>query len=152
MVDSGSGSSPKRHLHPVAALQALADGPGADPLRRAMWLDALDQRLRPLLPPGLAAHARLANVDGNRLVYLVDAPAWHARLRLASTPLLEAARSFGLGVTHLVVRTRRLPPAPDAAPQRQVNRMSQRARETLDAALASLREDLDDRKERPRRS
>nr|WP_243720475.1 DUF721 domain-containing protein [Luteimonas aestuarii] len=80
-------------------------GQSGDPVRRALWLDALDRRLQPLLPRGVAAHARLANVDGQRLVYLVDSPVWHARLRMAAPGLVDAARSIGLEVTDLVVRT-----------------------------------------------
>lgn len=140
MSQSGSRSRTGRRREATTALQALTDGPGADPIRRALWLEALDLRLRPLLPPGLAAHAQLANVDGNRLVYLVDAAAWNARLRLASTSLLDAARSIGLDVTHLVVKTRRTPLQPQTAPQRPVPRMSQASRTALDAALASLRD------------
>lgn len=141
MSGSDERSRPSRRLDAVAALDALADGPGADPLRRALWLDALDLRLRPLLPPALAAHAQLANVDGSKLVYLVDAPAWNARLRLASTPLLDAARSIGLEVTHLVVKTRRQPRrAPEVEPRPVVDRMSEGTRAALESALASLRE------------
>lgn len=140
MVESGSRSTQGRRRKTTTALQALADGPGADPVHRALWLDALDLRLRPLLPPGLAAHTRLANVDGSRLVYLVDAPAWNARLRLASTSLLDAARSVGLDVTHLVVKTRRQPPVPTSAPPPPVRRMSPAAQASLQAALDSLRE------------
>jgi hypothetical protein len=88
-----------------ALLGGEASGPGDQILRRALWLEALDQQLRPCLPPALAAHARLANIDRGRLVYLVDAPVWHARLRLAATGLLEAARSLGLEATDLVVKT-----------------------------------------------
>src|SRR3546814_16144672 len=88
---SGSKSS-----HPRKALDALFAGSTADPLRRALWLDALEQRLRPHLPPSLAAHARFANVDGARLVFVVDSPVWRARLRLAAPELLDAARSVGL--------------------------------------------------------
>ncbi|MDO5506627.1 MAG: DciA family protein [Pseudoxanthomonas suwonensis] len=140
MIESGSRSRSGRRREATTALQALVDGPGADPVRRALWLEALDLRLRPLLPPGLAAHAQLANVDGSKLVYLVDAPAWNARLRLATTPLLDAARSIGLDVTHLVIKTRRAPLPPRSAPQRQVRPMSQASRTALDSALASLRE------------
>lgn len=90
---------------PQVALDALLGGEASDPIRRALWLEALDLQLRPCLPPGLAAHARLANIDRGRLVYLVDAPVWHARVRLAATDILDAARSFGLEVTDLVVKT-----------------------------------------------
>ena len=94
---------------PQVAIDALLGGETSDPgkacLRRALWLEALDLQLRPCLPPGLAAHVRLANIDRGRLVYLVDAAVWHARMRLAATDILDAARSFGLEVTDLVVKT-----------------------------------------------
>jgi hypothetical protein len=90
---------------PQAALDALLEGDAGQPLRRALWLDMLDQKLRPYLPPPLAAHARLANLDRGRLVFLVDSPVWHARLRLLADPLLDAARSLGLEATELVVKT-----------------------------------------------
>jgi hypothetical protein len=90
---------------PTQALDALLAGPTADPIRRALWLDELDRRLHALLPPELAAHARLANVDGTRLVYLVDSPVWHARLRMAATGLVDAARSIGLDVSEVIART-----------------------------------------------
>lgn len=126
-----SGPTPPR-----AALDALLAGPGADPIRRALWLDALDQRLRPLLPPALAAHARLANVDGSRLVFLVDAPVWHARLRLASTQLIDAARSLGLEVGEVAVKVTTAPLRPAAPVQAAPMPMSAAARDALQAALA----------------
>jgi len=148
--DRGAGSSPG----PKAALEALLSGTSADPIRRALWLDALDQRLRPCLPPSLAAHARLANVTGAKattgagmagvklaglkLVFLVDSPVWHARLRLATPELLDAARSIGLDATEVVVRTRTQVPGPGSATPRAPKPMSAAAREALDAALTSL--------------
>lgn len=141
MSDFRSKPQPSRIGAPTAALEALLDGASADPIRRAIWLDALDRRLVPLLPPALAPHARLANVDRNRLVFLVDSPIWHARLRLSADVLLDAARSIGLDVSDIVVRTATSPlrptdggrhPAPATPP-------SPVAREALRAALASLR-------------
>ena len=122
---------------PRTALDALLAGAGADPIRRALWLDALDQRLRPLLPPALAAHARLANVDGRRLVFLVDAPVWHARLRLASAQLLDAARSLGLDVGEVAVKVTTTLPRPDLQARPAPLPMSAAAREALEAALPS---------------
>lgn len=95
---AGTPGSPKR------ALDALLQGAAGDPVRRALWLDALDQRLRVCLPPSLAAHARLANVSGSKLVFLVDAPVWHAKLRMAGPQLLDAARSLGLDATSVAIR------------------------------------------------
>jgi hypothetical protein len=130
---SRSGTRPPRE-----PLDALFAGSNADPLRRALWLDALEQRLRPLLPPSLAAHARFANVDGGRLVFLVDSPVWRARLRLASAELLDAARSVGLQCDELVVKTAIAPLQPDPPAARRPIPLSAATREALDAALASL--------------
>lgn len=110
-------------------------------MRRALWLDALDQRLRPCLPPELAAHARLANVDRDRLVFLVDAPVWHAKLRMHGPQLLDAARSLGLQVTTLVARISRAAIQPGEAVRQQVVPMSDASRRALEAALASLVDD-----------
>lgn len=104
-----------------------------------MWLDTVDQLLRPCLPPVVAAHARLANVRGDRLVFVVDAPVWHAKVRLATRELVDAARSVGLDVAGLSVKTtlqplRPLPPAARTAPP-----MSAAGQSQLEAALALLR-------------
>lgn len=131
---------------PRVALDALAADPnGHSPIRRAMWLDALDRALRPSLPVSLAAHARLANVDGARLVYLVDSPLWNASLRLAAPALLDAARSKGLDVRELRVRTTTQPLFPPARVETAIRPLSASAPEGLRDALASLRIPEDDR-------
>jgi hypothetical protein len=137
-MSASRSSPPSGSTLPRAALDALLAGSGGDPIRRALWLDALDQRLRPLLPPALAAHARLANVDGVRLVFLVDAPVWHARLRLASRELLDAARSLGLEVGEVVVKVTTAPLRPNSSGQPAPAPMSPVAREALQAVLAAL--------------
>jgi hypothetical protein len=135
---SSSSSRPPRD-----ALEALFAGAGADPLRRALWLEALEQRLRPHLPPALAPHARLANVDGGKLVFLVDSPVWRARLRLASAELLDAARSIGLQCGEVVVKSTTGSPGTDPPAPRPPRPMSPAAKAALDAALASLAEGPD---------
>src|SRR3546814_8567490 len=97
----------------------MFSGANADPLRRALGLEALEQRRRPHLPPAIAAHARLANVDGGRLVFLVDSPVWRARLRLASAELLDAARSVGLQCDAVVVKATTKPLQADPPAGRQ---------------------------------
>ena len=130
--------SRSRSTPPRAALDALLAGSHADPLRRALWLDALEQRLRPLLPAALAAHARFANVDAGRLVFLVDSPVWRARVRLASADLLDAARSIGLQCDEVVVKTTTTPLWPEPPAPRRPIPLSAATREALQAALASL--------------
>lgn len=137
---SDSRSPRRRPSVPQQALDALLAEPAGDPIRRALWLDGLDRRFRPCLPPPLAAHARLANVEGGRLVFVVDAPVWRSKLRLAAPELLDVARSFGLDVRQLVVKTT-LAPAPAAKPPaRSPVPMSAAAREALRTALAPWEE------------
>lgn len=141
MSDSKSSPSrPKPVAFPQAPLDALLADAGFAPLRRALWLDALDLRLRPCLPPALAAHARLANLDGSRLVFVVDAPVWRARLRLAAPEVIDAARSLGLGVAELVVKVTTSPIDPPQRKDQVAKPMSAAARDALQAALASLEE------------
>lgn len=141
VLDVSKPSVPRRPSGPQAALEALLADPSGDPIRRALWLDGLDRQLRPLLPPALAPHARLANFERGRLVFVVDAPVWRAKLRLAAPGLLDAAQSIGLEATELVVKSTVSPPAGAASPPLANVRsrpMSKAAREALQAALASL--------------
>lgn len=138
MSSSASGSGTGRQAIPPTALEALLGGTAGDPVRRALWLDALDQRLRTCLSPAMAAHVRLANVDRDRLVFIVDAPAWHAPMRMSEPVLLDAARSLGLQVTSLVVRVGRPDAQPARGTQHKVMPMSVASRRALDAALTGL--------------
>ncbi|KAB8313840.1 DUF721 domain-containing protein [Tolypothrix campylonemoides VB511288] len=134
--------SPRPPSGPRPALDALATEPSGDAIRRALWLDELDRRLRPCLPPSLAAHARLANVDRGRLVFLADSPVWRAKLRLATPDILVAARSVGLDAREVVIKAAvGPPPRPPSAPPRTNRTLAPRSaatREALAAALASL--------------
>lgn len=128
------------------ALDALLSGTAADPVRRALGLDALDRQLRPLLPEALAPHVRLANVADGRLVMLVDSPVWHARLRLAAPQLVDVARSLGLDVREVAIRATREPlDLPAASRQRPGGARpggppSAATEEAFRAALAALGE------------
>ncbi|MBT2747909.1 MULTISPECIES: DUF721 domain-containing protein [Lysobacter] len=129
-------SSPRIAMDALAGADPATGNPGGSIVRRALWLDELDRRLRPYLPPSIAAHARLANFERGRLVYVVDAPVWRAKLRLAAPELLDAARSIGLDTAELVVKT--TVPNPAAAPVRKAKPMSAATQAALQAALASL--------------
>lgn len=72
----------------------------------------------------------------------MDAPVWHARLRLAATDILDAARSFGLEATDLVVKTATGPQAmrpqpPGTSTAVTAPPLSAAAREAFATALAS---------------
>lgn len=140
---SDSKARPPRGAGPSNALDALlGDSATGHPIRRALWLDTLDRRLHAVLPPALAAHASLANVAGTRLVFTVDSPVWHAKMRLAADAVLDAARSIGLDVSEVTVKTvppSRLPKAA-AAPVRSVSATASNA---LRDALATLRESIE---------
>jgi len=96
--------------HPKLAFDTLL---GEDALacviRRARWLDTLDRHLHARLPFPLNQHARLGNIEGDTLIYLVDSPIWHARLRLSTKTLLEAADAIGLQMRNVRIRTSRQP-------------------------------------------
>jgi len=124
---------------PRAALDALLAEPAGGPVRRAIWLDELDQRFRPLLPPSLAAHARLANFERGRLVFVVDAPVWRAKMRLAAPELLDAARSIGLDAAELIVKTT-TPVIASPQSDRKAKPISTASLQALQAALESLKE------------
>lgn len=99
----------------------------------------MDRLLRTHLPQGLGAHARLANVRGDKLVFVVDSPVWHAKLRLAAPALVDAARSIGLEVNDVGVRTTTAPLRPLPPAEARHAPMSAAARAGLETALAMLR-------------
>lgn len=135
---SDSKSKPRRSGIAQPALQAAMTDAATDPVRRALWLDALEQQLRPCLPPALAPHCRLANVAGKRLVFIVDSPVWRARLRLAAPELIDAAQSIGLTVTEVTVKTTLAPIHPVEAAQAVATPVSEASRRGLKTALDLL--------------
>jgi hypothetical protein len=135
-------SSARSPSTPKPALDAVMADKAGNPLRRALWLDALDRQLRPHLPPALATRCRLANVNGEHLVFLVDSPVWHAKLRLAEAQLIDAARSIGLKVTKVTVKTAAAPPprSPAIDNRNGPHAVSAATHKGLRDALACLRD------------
>ena len=109
-----------------------------DPVRRAIWLDALEQQLRPCLPPALSNHCRLGNVVGGKLVFIVDSPVWHAKLRLAAPELINLARSVGFAATEVVAKTTTAPFQRPQPAGLALKPMSETSRNALKEALAAL--------------
>lgn len=122
----------------TALSAALSSDPG-HLVERAMQLHALDRQLRQSLPEPLASHVKLGNLRDDRLVFLVDAPVWSARLRLYADVLLDAARAAGLRASSITVKVATMQPVPpDAAP---LSPLSPSARETLRAAAAATQDE-----------
>jgi hypothetical protein len=120
---------------PPQALQAAEAGLGPM-IRRARELDRLDHLLRQSLPAAVAENCRLANVDRERLVFLVSAPVWKSKLRLLADVLLDAAAAAGHPARALVVKV--VPPAPQNSPVVAGKPLSEAVRQSLRAAARSV--------------
>ena len=80
---------------------------------RARALDALDGRLRRLLPATTARETRLADVRNGRVVFLASSPTWASRLRLHQSAILAEARAaLGDGIERFAVKVAPLPTVP----------------------------------------
>jgi hypothetical protein len=126
---SGAPSAPR------PAGQWIAEGDLAAVVARAQWLDAADQRFRRHLPPALAGHLRLANVEGGTMVVVVESPAWKARLRMDTALLLAAATAAGIDARALTLKV--VPPTAPL-PERAGAPLSAKARAMLEAAAQSV--------------
>ncbi|HET6545830.1 MAG TPA: DciA family protein [Rhodanobacteraceae bacterium] len=94
------------------AIGALAD--------YARALDALDSRLRRLLPDAVARECRLADIRHGRVVFLATSSTWAARLRLQQAALLAEARTaLGGTVERFAVKVAPLPPVPPEPAKRK---------------------------------
>ena len=120
---------------PRPAGQWVAEGDLAAVLARAQWLDAADQRFRRHLPPALAGHVRLANVDRGTVVVVVPSPAWKARLRMDTALLLAAADAAGIEARSVTLKV--VPPTVPL-PERPGAPLSAAARITLETAAQSV--------------
>jgi len=117
-------------------LQAAGEAKLGRLLQRAQWLEALDQRLRRYLPTALQNHCQLGNLDAGKLVFLVDAPVWSAKLRQHADVLLDAATKAGLQAHTLTIRIVAPPPA---SPGRSAPKpLSQATRDALRATAQSV--------------
>jgi hypothetical protein len=106
----------KRHSlqTPTAGLRPAADCLSLDALaERARALDALDGRLRRLLPEAVARETRLADIRNGRVVFLASSPAWASRIRLYQSALLAEARAaLGAGIERFAVKVATLSTVP----------------------------------------
>ena len=104
-------------------------------IRRARELDRLDRLLRQNLPAAVAENCRLANVEQDRLVFLVNAPVWKSKLRMLADVLLDGAAAAGHPARALVVKV--VPMSP-SSPETVGKPLSEAVRESLRAAARSV--------------
>lgn len=98
-------------------------------------LDGLDSVLRESLPAAMAGQCRLANVDKDKLVFLVSTPVWKSKLRLMADVLLDAAAAAGHPARTLVVKV--VPPALET-PEAIGKPLTQAVRDSLRMAARSV--------------
>ena len=107
-------------------------------IQRAQALGRLDQLLRQSLPTALAGQCRLANVENDRLVFLVNAPVWKNKLRLMADVLLDGAAAAGYPARTLVVK---VVPAVTVSPENVVGKpLSEAVRESLRTTAQSVKD------------
>ncbi len=121
---------------PRPALEAAGEAGLGRLIERAQWLASLDERLRRCLPDSLLPHCRLGNVGAGKLVYLVDAPVWGAKLRKHADVLLDAATAAGLQVGALTVKV--VPPLPSGPDQGAPKPLSIATRDALRTTAESV--------------
>ncbi|MEO7478534.1 MAG: DciA family protein [Lysobacteraceae bacterium] len=121
---------------PRPALEAADDAGLAKLIKRAQWLATLDEQLRRCLPDSLLPHCRLGNVGAGKLVYLVDAPVWSAKLRQHADILLDTAIAAGLQVGALTVKV--VLPLPAEPGQQTPKPLSMATRDALRKTAESV--------------
>jgi hypothetical protein len=79
-------------------------GPIADLTARARELDSMSSQIVALLPPPLREHTGFAGLRNDRVLLLVESPAWATRVRMEQTRILAAVHSLGLAATSVTVK------------------------------------------------
>ncbi|HET7931029.1 MAG TPA: DciA family protein [Rhodanobacteraceae bacterium] len=110
--------------------------PVADLAARARDVDRLSQRIVPVLPVPLREHVWHAGLRNDRVLLLVESPAWATRVRMDQSRILAAIHSLGLAATSVTATVVPLPipPADSATPCT----LSSRAAETIRAAATAI--------------
>jgi hypothetical protein len=98
---------PPRDTHGPTPLSQCA--PVADLASRARELDHLSRQIVPLLPAPLRNHVRHAGLRNDRVLLLVESPAWATRVRMDQSLILAAVRSLGLAATSVTAKVMPLP-------------------------------------------
>ncbi|MGH8191710.1 MAG: DciA family protein [Rhodanobacteraceae bacterium] len=110
-------------------------GPLADLAARAREVDLLSQRIVPRLPAPLREHVGFAGLRNDRLLLLVESPAWATRARMDQARILAAVHSLGFAAGSVAVKvTPHLAPSGDSCTARPLS--SRGAKTIRQAAMA----------------
>ena len=125
---------PPRDTHGPTSLSQCA--PVADLAARARDVDRLSQRIVPLLPTPLREHVGFAGVRNDRVLLLVESPAWATRVRMEQSRILAAVHSLGVAASSVTAKVAPLPARADgsAVPPS----LSPRAAQSIRAAAVSM--------------
>lgn len=101
---------PPRDTHGPTPLSQC--GPVADLAAKARDVDRLSQRIVPVLPKPLREHVGFAGLRNDRVLLLVDSPAWATRARMEQARILAAVHSLGLAASSVAAKVAPLPAPP----------------------------------------
>ncbi len=110
--------------------------PVADLAARGRDVDHLSRQIVPLLPAPLREHVHYAGVRNDRVLVLVESPAWATRARMDQARILAVVHSLGLAATSVAARVAPLPaPSGDSATMQP---LSPRAAEAIRSAASAI--------------
>lgn len=96
----------------------------------------MSQRIVPLLPTPLREHVGFAGLRNDRVLLLVESPAWATRVRMDHARILAAVHSLGLAASSVVAKVAPFPtPAGSFATPPA---LTPRAAQTIRATAASI--------------
>ncbi|MGH8216154.1 MAG: DciA family protein [Rhodanobacteraceae bacterium] len=125
---------PTRDTHGPTPLSQC--GPVADLAARARDVDLMSQRIVPCLPTPLRGHVGFAGLRNDRLLLLVESPAWATRVRMDQAHILAAVHSLGLAASSVTAKVAPcLAPSGDSATARP---MSSRGAQTIRNAASAI--------------
>lgn len=125
---------PRDTLGPTPLSQC---GPVADLAARAREVDLVSQRIVPNLPSPLREHVGFAGLRNDRLLLLVESPAWATRARMDRARILAAVHSLGFAASSVAAKVApRLAPSGDSITTPPLSPGSARAIRAAAAAIA----------------
>ncbi|HEX5353737.1 MAG TPA: DciA family protein [Rhodanobacteraceae bacterium] len=134
IVMSPARPLPPRDTHGPTPLSQCA--PIADLAARAREIDRISQRIVPLLPTPLREHVGFVGLRNDRVLLLVESPAWATRARMQQTHILAAVRSLGMAASSITTKVAPLPVPSGGSAATQAS--TPHAAQTLRAAATAI--------------